>query len=178
MSVARSVLIDAHDSVLLRSLGRSRNRKVKTIRTLAIALALVAVVLAIATGCNNEPSQTNGAPTDSSSSGGVSSDQDNPVDTDSSVVANEVGGAQLATIVIDGGVYSPASVTVKKGVPVELTFKAGENPGCGSTVVFKSLNVTGEVGSKPVVIKFTPKEAGTIAFTCGMGMYSGEVVVK
>lgn len=94
------------------------------------------------------------------------------------VAAKMVKGVQKATITIDGGMYMPAVILVKQGKPVELTFKAGKQPGCGSTVVFKSLKISKEVGSKPVVIKFTPKTAGTIAFTCGMGMFDGKVVVK
>lgn len=99
-------------------------------------------------------------------------------DMDKPVAAKMVKGVQKATITIDKGMYMPATISVEKGKPVELTFKAGKSPGCGSTVVFKSLKISKEVGSKPVVIKFTPKEAGTIAFTCGMGMYDGKVVVK
>jgi plastocyanin domain-containing protein len=94
------------------------------------------------------------------------------------VAAKLVKGVQKATITIDNGMYMPGVISVKKGKPVELTFKSGKKPGCGSTVVFKSLKISKEVGSKPVVIKFTPKEAGTIAFTCGMGMFDGKVVVK
>ena len=94
------------------------------------------------------------------------------------VAAKMVKGVQKATITIDDGMYMPAVISVKKGKPVELTFKAGKNPGCGSTVVFKSLKISKEVGSKPVVIKFTPNQAGEIAFTCGMGMFDGKVVVK
>jgi plastocyanin domain-containing protein len=99
-------------------------------------------------------------------------------DMDKPVAAKLIKGVQKATITIDNGMYMPAVISVKKGKPVELTFKAGKKPGCGSTVVFKSLKVSKEVGSKPVVIKFTPKNAGTIAFTCGMGMFDGKVVVK
>ena len=88
-------------------------------------------------------------------------------------------GVQRATILIDGGKYTPAVITVKKGKPVELTFKAGKNAGCGRTIVFKSLKLSKDVATgKSVVIKFTPKEAGEIAFTCGMEMYEGKVVVK
>jgi plastocyanin domain-containing protein len=94
------------------------------------------------------------------------------------VAAKVVKGVQKATVTIDNGMYMPAVISVKKGKPVELTFKAGKKPGCGSTVVFKSLKISKEVGSKPVTIKFTPKDAGTIAFTCGMGMFDGKVVVK
>lgn len=99
-------------------------------------------------------------------------------DMEKPVPAKLVKGVQKATITIDKGMYMPATISVAKGKPVELTFKAGKQPGCGRTVVFKSLKISKEVGSKPVVIKFTPKEAGTIAFTCGMGMYDGKVVVK
>jgi plastocyanin domain-containing protein len=99
-------------------------------------------------------------------------------DMDKPVAAKMVKGVQKATVTIDNGMYMPAVISVKKGKPVELTFKAGKSPGCGSTVVFKSLKISKEVGSKPVVIKFTPKDAGTLAFTCGMGMFDGKVVVK
>jgi plastocyanin domain-containing protein len=94
------------------------------------------------------------------------------------IAAKVVKGVQKASVTIDNGMYTPAVISVKKGKPVELTFKLGKSPGCGSTVVFKSLKISKKVGSKPVTIKFTPKQAGTIGFTCGMGMYDGKVVVK
>ena len=95
------------------------------------------------------------------------------------VAAKDVEGIQKLSITIDGGKYSPAVISVKKGIPVELTFSGGKKMGCGSTVVFKSLKQSkGVPVGKSVVIKFTPKEAGTIDFTCGMGMYEGKVIVK
>lgn len=95
------------------------------------------------------------------------------------VAAKEVKGVQKLSITIEGGKYSPAVISVMKGKPVELTFKGGKNMGCGSTVVFKSLKQSKDIpAGKSVVIKFTPKEAGTIEFTCGMGMYDGRVIVK
>jgi plastocyanin domain-containing protein len=88
-------------------------------------------------------------------------------------------GTQQATITIEGGKYNPSVVSVEKGKPVELTFAGGKELGCGGTVVFKSLNMSKDVESgKTVTFNFTPKEAGEIAFTCGMGMYDGKVVVK
>jgi len=98
---------------------------------------------------------------------------------DKPVVAKMVKGIQRMTVVIDGGMYRPAVISVKRGKPVELTFRAGKNPGCGSTVVFKSLKISKVIPKgKPVVIKFTPKKAGDIAFTCSMDMYVGKVIVK
>ncbi len=89
------------------------------------------------------------------------------------------GGLQQAMITIDGGKYTPSVVSVERGKPVELTFTGGKELGCGGTVVFKSLNISKIVESgKSVTVNFTPQEAGEIAFTCGMGMYDGKVIVK
>jgi plastocyanin domain-containing protein len=86
--------------------------------------------------------------------------------------------AQTATVVIDGG-YAPATVTVKAGQPVQLTFIRKEKEGCGEEVQFPTLNLkrTLKPGEKAVVT-FTPKKAGDIPFTCGMKMYEGKVVAK
>ena len=85
---------------------------------------------------------------------------------------------QRATIQINGG-YSPSSVRVKAGRPVALTLVRREKGGCGGEVVFPSLGIkrTLKSGGKTVV-SFTPKKTGTITFTCGMGMYKGQVVVQ
>lgn len=87
-------------------------------------------------------------------------------------------GVQKATVVINGG-YSPATVAVKAGKPVQITFVRKEANGCGNVVRFPGLNVerTLKTGEKTVVT-FTPKKAGNIPFTCGMGMYRGQVVVR
>lgn len=140
-----------------------------TLNILVIA-SVAATAIAALTGAS--PQQGG-----SSCCGSIMAMQDSK-DMEKPVVAKMVKGVQKATIVIDKGMYMPATITVVKGKPVELTFKAGKQPGCGSTVVFKSLKISKEVGDKPVVVKFTPKDAGTIAFTCGMGMYVGKVVVK
>jgi hypothetical protein len=98
---------------------------------------------------------------------------------DSPVPAKVVKGVQKLAVTIDGGKYSPAAILVKKGLPVELTFVGGKSLGCGGTIVFKSLNITKSVSTgKSVIVKFTPKVAETISFTCGMGMFDGKVIVK
>jgi len=90
------------------------------------------------------------------------------------------GGAnvQKATVVIDGE-YQPGRVAVKAGKPVELTFIRKEKVGCGDVVQFPSLGIkrTLKPGEK-TVIRFTPKKAGAIPFTCGMKMYKGQVAAK
>jgi hypothetical protein len=87
-------------------------------------------------------------------------------------------GVQRATVVIDGG-YKPSTVRVTAGKPVELTFVRREKVGCGDTVVIPSLKQRFSLKTgQSRKISFTPKKNQTVAFTCGMSMYSGQVVAK
>lgn len=137
--------------------------------------SLILGALALATAVFASPFQQEGG---KSCCGGMMAMQSGH-DMAKPVAAKVVKGVQKATVTIDNGMYMPAVISVVKGKPVELTFKAGKSPGCGSTIVFKSLKLSNEVkNGKPVTIRFTPNKAGTIAFTCGMGMFDGKVVVK
>lgn len=85
---------------------------------------------------------------------------------------------QKATVVIDGG-YSPETITVESGRPVELTFIRKEKRGCGDVVQFPSLGLKRTVESgRKARVTFTPKKAGTVPFTCAMEMYEGKVIVR
>lgn len=75
--------------------------------------------------------------------------------------------------------FSPSSINVEEGFPVTLIFTRKDKQGCGNKVVFKSLGITRNLPvGKPVTIKITPEQSGNIAFTCGMGMYKGNIVVQ
>lgn len=86
--------------------------------------------------------------------------------------------AQKATVTINGG-YTPRSISVKAGKPVQLTFVRKEKAGCGDVIHFPTLGLKRSLkpGQKTVV-QFTPKKAGAIPFTCGMKMYKGQAVAK
>ena len=75
--------------------------------------------------------------------------------------------------------FSPSSINVEEGFPVTLIFTRKDKQGCGSKVVFRSLGITRNLPvGKPVTIKITPEQSGNIAFTCGMGMYKGNIEVQ
>lgn len=98
--------------------------------------------------------------------------------SDAAAKTDARSGVQKATVTIDGG-YSPASVSVKAGKPVEITFIRKSKSGCDGDVVFPGLNIKRSIKpGETAVVKFTPKKSGTIAYTCGMGMYKGQVVAK
>ena len=92
--------------------------------------------------------------------------------------AARVVSTERATVTIDHG-YQPATVAVKAGRPVQLTLVRKEIGGCGDVVNFPTLGIkrTLKAGQK-TVITFTPKKVGTVAFTCGMNMYQGQVVAR
>ncbi len=84
--------------------------------------------------------------------------------------------AQKTTITVNGG-FSPLTINVKAGQPVQLTFDT-KKKGCISAVVFDGMNMKKDLkdGTKTVVT-FTPKK-GSYAFHCPMNMMKGKIVAK
>lgn len=75
--------------------------------------------------------------------------------------------------------YSPATISVKKGQKIRLLLTRTDAQNCGGEIVFSSLNIKKDLPvGKTVAVEFTPRSAGEIAFTCGMGMYKGKIVVQ
>lgn len=74
--------------------------------------------------------------------------------------------------------FSPSSTEVEKGYPVTMIFTREDDDNCGSTIVFPALKIRKSLPvGKEIVIKFTPTKTGDVAFTCGMKMYKGKIVV-
>lgn len=83
----------------------------------------------------------------------------------------------MAVVSVDGK-FSPAELHVKKGQPVELTFDT-KNRSCAETVIFKVIDQTVQLkDGEKTVVKFTPKDAGTIDYACSMDMIKGKIVVE
>ncbi len=75
--------------------------------------------------------------------------------------------------------FSPSTINVEEGFPLTLIFKRTSKQSCGDKVVFPSLNLTKNLPvGKAVTVKFTPDKTGEIAFTCGMNMFKGSIVVQ
>lgn len=73
--------------------------------------------------------------------------------------------------------FSPSSINTEAGSPLTLIFTRRTNEGCGNKVVFPSLGIMKNLPvGKAVTVKITPRQEGTISFTCGMGMYKGSIV--
>ncbi|MDO8562508.1 MAG: cupredoxin domain-containing protein [Candidatus Limnocylindria bacterium] len=87
-------------------------------------------------------------------------------------------GAQEATIVVDHG-YVPSRIELEAGVPTRLRFERREADPCTELLVCELLPSQHRLAARAeTVVSFTPSRPGRYAFTCGMGMYSGVLVVR
>jgi len=73
--------------------------------------------------------------------------------------------------------YQP--ITVQKGVPVEWTIHAAAANlnGCNGEIVVPQLHLRQKLEVGANLIRFTPETAGTITYTCWMGMISSSIRV-
>ena len=118
-----------------------------------VILQSVLVAAALSQGCAKSPSAP-GAP-----------------------AAATTAGHRIAITVGEQG-YQPSSVNVPAAQPVTLVFTRTSDQGCGTQVVFPSLNLRRDLPlNQPVEVTFTPA-VGTLAFTCGMNMLRGAVVAQ
>ena len=95
------------------------------------------------------------------------------------VQAAGTDGVQTVDLKITGGVYEPASIQVKAGVPLRLQVTRDEKPSCGDVLVIPSQNISRPIPvNQMTTIEFTPQQAGDLEFTCGMNMMRGKIVVQ
>jgi hypothetical protein len=95
--------------------------------------------------------------------------------------APQTGGAAQDIYIraLDTGVYDNMAITVKKSIPVRLHFTADTDAGCGRQLVIYGLNVQAvSQNGEEDVVEFTPQDAGTYEYSCGMHMWGpGKLVV-
>jgi plastocyanin domain-containing protein len=85
---------------------------------------------------------------------------------------------QEVTVRVKGG-YDPDVIVVKKEIPVRLNFYRDETADCSEIVVIGEFNIRKPLPAfKTTPIEFTPKKEGEYAFTCGMGMLRGKLIVR
>lgn len=85
---------------------------------------------------------------------------------------------QKANVTVAGG-YEPEVVTLKQGVPAELTFTRTNEKGCLDVVHSKGLGFETELPlNQPQTVTVQTDKAGEYQFSCGMDMFFGKVVVE
>ena len=137
----------------------------------ALVLALAApLVLSACAGEPTPPEEMEGASV-------VTPPAPDPAPADGA--ARMDGGVQVVEIEAGRMGYQPSSVQLQAGVPARLVFTRTVESDCSSqiTVPAYGVPVTDLPLNEPVAIEFTPTEAGTAEFVCGMDMQRGAIVV-
>ena len=79
----------------------------------------------------------------------------------------------------DGDGFTPSTITLKKGEAATLRFKRTTEETCADKVVFPELKLTKDLPvGQAVEIPIDTKDAKTLGFECGMGMYKSKVVIQ
>ncbi|WP_314687017.1 HAD-IC family P-type ATPase [uncultured Bifidobacterium sp.] len=82
-------------------------------------------------------------------------------------------GVQRSTVVVSGG-YSPATLTMKAGTPIVLSFDRQETGECTSHVVFPDLALDASLpGDAVTEVRLPALRPGDYPFACGMNMVHG-----
>ncbi len=80
-------------------------------------------------------------------------------------------------IIVEGG-YKPSIIKIKKGVKTTLTFTRRDPNSCLEEVVIPAFKVKKYLPiNTPVNIEIIGKETGEFGFRCGMGMFSGKIII-
>ncbi len=107
----------------------------------------------------------------------------NPLDSqggDAGIRALVEGGVQNIDMRVIGSGYSPNTFTVKRGVPVRWNIEGVNTFGCQAYFVVPSLGIQKVIEPGNTAnnrVEFTPDKTGTVNFSCGMGMYTGKILV-
>lgn len=97
---------------------------------------------------------------------------------ESVAAAVNAGGVQEIDVTVKGG-YSPDVIAVKRGVPVRLNFFRDETSSCSEKVILGDFGIARDLPAfKTTPVEFTPDKSGEFAFTCGMNMLHGKLVVE
>lgn len=84
---------------------------------------------------------------------------------------------QTVTTKFSSRSYAP--ITVQAGVPVRWTIQldAKDLNGCNNEMVIPEYNITQPLQAGETVVEFTPTAAGTIPYSCWMGMIRSQIIV-
>jgi hypothetical protein len=109
----------------------------------------------------------------------IESDAKEPLAHQPKSARQENSQIQSVTVRVTDGGYEPSSLELKRDVTARVTFVRESKTTCGTEVVMPDYDIKRALPlNEPVVIEFTPRKSGEFAFTCGMGMLRGKVVVQ
>lgn len=85
---------------------------------------------------------------------------------------------QIINMTVDYGGYTPNVFKLEKGLPVKWIIDGTEASGCTNSIIVPDLGIRKALKTGNNIIEFTPQKAGTINFSCSMGMARGKFIVE
>lgn len=102
-----------------------------------------------------------------------------PVDAEAGPAVSTVDGRQLVVVTATTGSYSPADLQVQAGLSTTLIVRAKQARGCVRAFVIPSQGrqwILPEDGDTRIDLGML--EPGRLAYSCGMGMYTGSITIR
>ncbi|MEI7745225.1 MAG: cupredoxin domain-containing protein, partial [Chloroflexota bacterium] len=89
--------------------------------------------------------------------------------------AQIVDGVQALQTRQDADGYSPEAVTIYAGTPTRWTITSSTTATCAASLVVPDLDIFQRLNEGDNVIQLPAMRAGTLRYSCAMGMYGGEI---
>ena len=86
-------------------------------------------------------------------------------------------GTQALTTFQDAGGYRPGNVSIYAGIPTRWTIESSTTSTCAALLVVPKLGIQVRLHEGPNTIDLPALPAGTLAYSCAMGMYDGRITV-
>lgn len=101
----------------------------------------------------------------------------NPGSSAGGATAELIDGVQVVTTTLSSGGYEP--IKVQAGIPVQWNIQAEPESinGCNNRIIIPEYNIEKALEPGDNIIEFTPKESGTIPYSCWMGMIRSQISV-
>lgn len=91
---------------------------------------------------------------------------------------NLKGEQQVIEMRVLNSGFSPATLKIKKGIPVKWIVKGDQLSSCTNKIIVPSLNISKSLKAGDNIIEFIPTNSGIIPFSCWMGMVQGKFIVE
>jgi sulfite exporter TauE/SafE/plastocyanin domain-containing protein/copper chaperone CopZ len=86
-------------------------------------------------------------------------------------------GVQAITTYQDADGYSPANVVIYAGYPTRWTVESSTTATCAASLWIPDLDIRARLNKGANSFELPPLRAGTVTYTCAMGMYSARITV-
>jgi sulfite exporter TauE/SafE len=101
-----------------------------------------------------------------------------PTGSNTDNIAEETGDVQIVEMKVDYSGFTPNVFRIKKGVPVKWIINGVKLSGCSSKIIVPDLGIEKQLSPGKNTVEFTPLKAGTLNFSCWMGMIRGKFIVE